>query len=128
MFVDVYNGKIRVPDRDPLDADPEWSCSLDVADRGAHTMQEISHALGGITRQLAWLASEGALRKLAARHELRELDCFEHDPVTDFAEADGMPTPEFSRAEESTGAFDDDPEDPGFLNLVWRAYTREKVR
>lgn len=56
-------------DRD-LDEIPE-SCSLDVADRGGHTLEEISKILG-ITRERARQIEDSALKKVKSIKNLKE--------------------------------------------------------
>lgn len=59
--------KINFPDRDPTDI-PE-TCALDVADRGAATLDEISKALN-LTRERVRQVERDALQRLRARRAL----------------------------------------------------------
>lgn len=60
----TVSGHGRQPaDLDPLDIPPEQSCALDIADRGAHTLEEVAEALQ-VTPKGAGVIIERAKRRL----------------------------------------------------------------
>lgn len=77
LDVDPAYGRITLngPDsRDPADVDPEWSCALDVADRGAQRREDIARALDVVPERIRQIhvAAIGKMRNLAGP-ELRAL-------------------------------------------------------
>lgn len=66
LYLDVVpTGAIRLarPELEPEEIEPEWSCSLDVADRGAHTLDGVGRLLG-LTRERIRQISDVALEKM----------------------------------------------------------------
>lgn len=59
--------KIHFPDILPNEMDPQWSCVLDVSDRGGATLEEIGAAIN-TTRERARQIEAGALNKLERVH------------------------------------------------------------
>ena len=66
LYLDVTSaGGIRLPrpSLDPHEVEPEWSCALDVAERGPHTLDGVSRLLG-VTRERVRQILDEALRKI----------------------------------------------------------------
>lgn len=69
LYLDVTAiGSIRMnfPDREPWDMPPAASCALDIAERGAATLEEVGCALN-ITRERARQLIPGAVRQVRVR-------------------------------------------------------------
>ncbi len=68
-FLDVNDsGGIKLnKGLDPTEVDPLWSCALDAADRGPHSLEEVASALS-LTREGARIIEQRALDKLRRVH------------------------------------------------------------
>lgn len=75
LFVDVSElGSLKFPhaDREPEDVPPEWSCSLDVADRGGASRVEVARALNLTTERVRQICDDAfsKLREVTLVSEL----------------------------------------------------------
>jgi len=66
-------GSLKFPfaDREPWDVPPEWSCALDVADRGGASRVEVGRALNLTTERVRQIV-DGGLSALRGERELSE--------------------------------------------------------
>jgi len=76
LWLDISRGggtiKINFPDVAPEDVPPESSCSLDVADRGSHTLVEIGEVMNLVRERIRQIEFR-ALKKLGVlAKELRK--------------------------------------------------------
>jgi len=73
LYTDVtWAGSLVVRDAEPEDMPPAGSCALDIAEDGAHTLEEVATALG-ITKERARQIEEEALAKMRGDAVLQEL-------------------------------------------------------
>ena len=74
LHLDVSAGGGAITERFDIDSDaePKETCSLDVADRGEHTLEQIAEYMG-IRRQGAHQLEQSALYQLAKNYEMRRM-------------------------------------------------------
>ncbi len=61
------------PGVEPSDVPAEWSCALDVAERGGCTLDEIAETMGGVSRERVRQIEERALEKLKHRRSVQPM-------------------------------------------------------
>lgn len=142
LFLEVKRtGRIALASswKEPGDVDPEWSCALDVADRGGSTLLAIGQAWG-YSRQWIEIVEKGAIEKLRASPEASELgetddgpDMSEHVfELSEDEESDGRKGRtrgvDFEGAMVSEGKFTDPlASDENVCARVWRIFAREST-
>ncbi len=83
LSVSPTNGTIKLthPGREPEDVPPGESCSLDVADEGPHTLDEVARIMG-LTRERIRQIEVIALSKLGRTKSPVTLAHSDHEPAT----------------------------------------------